>query len=334
MNRARLLLLVLPASIIIILAGGYSAWWYQLAAAWRDGLAAWAGEMNAAGWRVGTGRVAVSGYPGTLHLVLPEPSLADASGDSWQGPPMTVVVSPFAPTRPHLSAPGRHRIALAGGAPADLVAAAAAADLRLDGRRIAALSLDLSGVAAGPTHLGHLAGSLRRLVFDPAPRSTPTVALVVSVDDLDLPDDRRLVLGHHLSSAQMQLRLMGSLPSLPLRPALTAWRDDGGTLEIDALSLRWPPVGLVATGTLALDADMQPMLASTCTIRGLFDAIDALTKAGSVPPKDAGLAKMVLALLSKPAADGGKEWTLPVTVQSRTVYLGPAALMKVPAVTW
>ncbi len=334
MNRPRLLRLVLPTSIIIVLLGTYSAWWYHLAAAWRGGLAAWAAEMHEAGWTVGTGQVTIAGFPGTLHLTVPSPSLADPSGDAWQGPPLAILVSPFAPTRPHLSAPGHHRVKLADKAPADLTVGSAAADFRLNGRHIASASFDLSGLAVASAHLGRLTGSVRQLSFAPASRTTPTLALSAALEDLDLPADPRLVLGHHLSSAAMRLRLMGSLPPLPLRRAFAAWRDDGGTVEIDALSLRWPPLGLDATGTLALDQDMQPLLAGTCTVRGLFSTIDALTKAGTVHARDAGMAKLVLAFLAKPAADGEKEWNIPVTVQGRTLYVGPAALMKLPAIDW
>lgn len=331
--RARLLLLIIAASLIMAFVG-YGAWWYHLSGTLRDGVDRWVAERNAAGWAVATGEVAVGGFPGKIRLSLSSPSVADPYGDAWHGPPVLVTVAPWSPGRVHVSAPGNHLVAVVGMRAFEVAAADATADLAFDRQGLSSAALALAELAAGPVRLRRLDASLHRLAVGPAVHTTPTLALSVVVGDLDLPDDPRLVFGHRLTAARLEARLMGSLPNGAPKVALAAWRDDGGTLEIDSLSLNWPPLGVSGTGTLALDQEMQPLLASSCTIRGLFEAIDTLAEAGNVRAKDANLAKLVLGLMTKPAPDGAKEWVVPVTLENRTLYVGPAALMKVPALAW
>jgi hypothetical protein len=141
-------------------------------------------------------------------------------------------------------------------------------------------------------------------------------------------------LSRQVTSLRLEAQLLGNIGPGPLLQALAAWRDDGGTVKIDRLAVDWPPLGLSGNGTLALDRDMQPILASSCAIRGLFDALDGLVRASLIKDQDARVIKLVLGLLSRRAADGVQELTVPVTVENRTLYVGPAALLKVPALVW
>jgi hypothetical protein len=66
----------------------------------------------------------------------------------------------------------------------------------------------------------------------------------------------------------------------------------------------------------------------------LFEAVDALTRSGTVRAQDAGMIKLVFGLLMKPGANGEKTLSVPVTVQNRTLSIGPVKLFEVPAVVW
>lgn len=215
-----------------------------------------------------------------------------------------------------------------------MVAKQASADLSLNDGGLAAAAVDLADIAGEGATIGRISASLQRVASGRADHQTASWAVTASLDGLVLPEDPRLLLGHSLTTASLQARLMGELPTGTLQSALKAWRDDGGTLEVDALSFDWPPLQLTGKGTVALDRDMQPILASTSTVRGVFEAVDSLTVAGVIRQKDAGVAKLVLGLLMKPAADGRKELTVPLTVQNRTLSVGPVALLKVPEVVW
>jgi hypothetical protein len=307
----------------------------QLAHSLRDGAARWVEARNATGWTITTGDVVIGGYPLAIHVTIAQPSIIDPSGNRWQGPPLVATVEPWAPNRPHLDVSGHHVVTPAGTPPLVLSAGSATADLIIETNGfVDTVTVAIADATAEGAELGRLNATLHRLAPVKVDYSVASLAISAEIDKLVLPSDPRMVLGHSLTHAKLEARVMGSIPAGPLKPALAAWSGEGGIVQIDGLALDWPPLGLSGKGTLALDRDMQPILASTSTLRGLFEAIDALTRAGTVRAKDAGLAKIVLGMLARPAADGVPELTVPLTVQNRTLYIGPAALLKVPAVNW
>ncbi|HLN25576.1 MAG TPA: DUF2125 domain-containing protein [Patescibacteria group bacterium] len=332
--RARLLQLT-AAALLLLAVGGYSLWWVQLAHSLRDGAVRWIEARNASGWTITTGEIGIGGYPLAIRLTLPQPSVTDHGGNRWQGPAIIATIKPWAPNLPHLDASGHHVLTPAGTPPLVLSADSATADLVIDaGGIVDTVSIVIADASAEGAALGRLTATLRRLAPGKVDYTVASLGLSAEIDRLMLPETPRMVLGHSLTHAKLEARVMGSIPPGPLKPALAAWSGDGGIVQIDGLSLDWPPLGLSGKGTLALDRDMQPILASTCTLRGLFEAIDTLTRAGTVRAKDAGLAKIVLGLLSRPAADGVQELTVPLTVQNRTLFVGPAGLLKIPQMNW
>ena len=72
----------------------------------------------------------------------------------------------------------------------------------------------------------------------------------------------------------------GAVPDGPLVQAIAAWRDAGGTIELDRLQLNWGGLGATATGTMALDQDLQPIGAFSGGIEGFGAILSALVEAG------------------------------------------------------
>ena len=62
----------------------------------------------------------------------------------------------------------------------------------------------------------------------------------------------------------------GAVPDGPLVQAIAAWRDAGGTIELDNLQLEWGGLGVNATGTVALDQNLQPIGAFSGGHRGIW----------------------------------------------------------------
>jgi len=94
-------------------------------------------------------------------------------------------------------------------------------------------------------------------------------------------------LGDTIEAASLQGKFMGALPPGDPPTALAAWRDSGGTLEIQRASLQWGALALELSGTLALDKDMQPIAAIDRTIVDHDALVDAAIAAGMVPAKRA-----------------------------------------------
>jgi Uncharacterized protein conserved in bacteria (DUF2125) len=122
--------------------------------------------------------------------------------------------------------------------------------------------------------------------------------------------------------------LMGALSAAPLEQALAAWRDDGGTVEVRRFYFSAGGINLLANGTLALDNQMRPMGAASAAIRGYDAAIDRLTAVGTVNPRDAQLAKLLLSAIAQPGNDGERVLNVPITGQNGWLYVGPVRLTR------
>lgn len=121
-------------------------------------------------------------------------------------------------------------------------------------------------------------------------------------------------------------------PPFPDRAHVEAWSRDGGVIEIDRAAVDWGPSAAVVTGTMTFDGDVQPTGAGTVVVKGAEAAIDAF--AARLRPKAVASARMAVGMLARPGADGENEVKVPITVQNRALYLGPARVAKLPPVAW
>ena len=128
--------------------------------------------------------------------------------------------------------------------------------------------------------------------------------------------------------------LMGAIPPGPPRQAAAAWRKDGGTVELDRFHLAWGSLGVTASGTLALDQDLQPIGGFSGAISGYDELLAALVAGGRLTSSDARLARIGLAMVSKAGPDGRPEISTSFTIQNGEMYFGPAKLGPVPRIPW
>jgi hypothetical protein len=128
--------------------------------------------------------------------------------------------------------------------------------------------------------------------------------------------------------------LMGALPAGPPKEAAAAWRDSGGTLELDHLDLRWGAIGVSGSGTLALDADLQPEGSVSGAISGYDQLLNALVAGGRVKASDARMARLALSMLAKPGPGGRPEIATSFAIQNGQMLLGPARLGPAPHIDW
>jgi hypothetical protein len=126
----------------------------------------------------------------------------------------------------------------------------------------------------------------------------------------------------------------GAVPDGPLAQAIAAWRDAGGTIELDHLHLNWGGLGASATGTIALDQDLQPIGAFSGGIEGFDTILSALVEARRLGAEEAALAQIALSALAKPGPDGKPQITTSFTIQNGKMYLGPVKLGDPPRIIW
>jgi hypothetical protein len=126
----------------------------------------------------------------------------------------------------------------------------------------------------------------------------------------------------------------GAVPDGPLVQAIAAWRDAGGAIELDHLQLNWGGLGATATGTMALDQDLQPIGAFSVGIEGFGAIVSALVEAGRLDTEEAALAQIALSALAKRGPDGKPQIATSFTIQDGKMYLGPAKLGAAPRIVW
>jgi hypothetical protein len=133
-----------------------------------------------------------------------------------------------------------------------------------------------------------------------------------------------------VAHAELNLSFKGRLPGGTLANSIAAWRDDGGSIEINKVAVRWGPVDADGNGTLALDEQNRPLGAFTARWRGYDETIDALQATGQLKPFPAAAAKIALRALARQNKDGPDEVQIPLTAQDGRLFVAGIPLLPVP----
>ncbi len=336
MRRPRSLLLALLVAITATTAG-YAVYWHRLASGIEEGIARWADERRAEGWAVAYGTPRTGGFPGAIEVSVDEPLVAAPDGLRWETGRIVAHVPPHDPGNVTLVFTGAHRLAspdLPG--PLALSPDAATGRLRLDaGGRPRAAELRLTGVeAAAPGVAGRAATVIATL--EEADIDSPAF-LTLWVHDLEwqAPLHAAAALPARVESLRLRLRV-DPVPTLEAAPAraATAWRDGGGVVEVQELSLVWQPLTVHAEGRLSLDERLQPAMILDAAITGLDEVVRRLSEAGRLDDGQARTAQTVLTLLARPREDGRPVLQAPVALRDGRLFLGPVAVARVPHLDW
>jgi hypothetical protein len=329
---------------LLVVAGALGIWtaaWYVGTQRLIAGLEQWAAARRAEGWQVAYDTPIAAGFPTKIAALIPNPAItapARAAGGlawEWRAPTLRAEFVPWRPDRIALRNRGANQLALIrGGVRYQATLDCDDALVRLEAAR-----------HEGGQYVVELGGPVFELVEPPvtaqATQLTLTLQLhhappndhLASTADLGFAIDNLITesfgkMGGTPLSINVQASLMGGLPSGPLDQALAGWRDDGGTIEVPRLTFHAATINVSANGTLALDNELRPMGAASAAIRGYDEALDRLTAAGTVNPRDAQLAKLLLSAIAHPANDGERVLNVPITGQNGWLYVGPVRLTR------
>nr|WP_237182480.1 DUF2125 domain-containing protein [Roseomonas marmotae] len=315
---------------LLLLAGAHAAllWWMsgQLQAALEN----WAALRRAQGWQVEYGAPERAGWPFAATLRLPAMRLA-AEGLEWRAEALRLSVTPEHHDRLRLEPEGAQQISL-GGPPMPLQAGSLSAVLTLDGSA-PPLAGVLEGTAlrlespAGPIGLDHL-----QAAFDAS--GPDATAMTARLRGLALPGNQPL--GPKIEETTLQALLHGRLDGFgPIRQRAAAWRDAGGWVEVQGMTLRWGSMAASAAATLALDDALQPSGAGTLRVANPGETLDAMADAGLVPPRTAAMARRILPLLTRLDAGGGAPVIeLPVTLEEGALSAARIPLLRLRPLAW
>jgi hypothetical protein len=330
-------------ALLLVLLGAYTAYyWLIVVRQIKDGFAAWAQAERAEKVDVSWQKIGATGFPFTCRVALDTVVLRD--GRMTPAPELRIAVlageaRPWDFARWRLAAPEGLSAALDGAGtrpPVKLTARTASGVLTTDPQAGTTLWLRLQDVSAEAGDAVSVSSADAWIVV-PArpPRAHTDQALGIALDLRQLKlADVTPVLGETIDELAIGLNVKGAMPGGKLVQAASAWRDAGGTIQIDNLRLQWGGLGAAATGTIALDRELQPIGGFSGAIQGYDQILTALVQSGRMRAGEAGLARLALAMLAKAGPDGKPAIATAFTIQNGQMFLGPAKLGNAPRITW
>jgi hypothetical protein len=326
----------------LVLLGAYTAYWLIIVEQIKSGVTAWAQAERTEKIDISWERIGVGGFPFACRVSLKTATLRDRR------------LSPAPELRiPVLSGEARPwdfaiwRLAAPEGLSAALAAEGARPPVKLAARSVAGV------LATGPQaktilwlHLGDIDAEAGEaiavsmadawVILPPKPprvHTEPAIGVAVDLRQLKLAGVSP-ILGDTIDELALALSVKGAVPGGRLVQAISEWRDAGGTIELDNLQLKWGELGSTASGTIALDRELQPVGGFSGAIQGYDQILTALVQSGRMRAAEAGLARLALAMLAKAGPDGKPAITTAFTIQNGQMYLGPAKLGKAPRIAW
>ena len=333
--RRRTLLGLAVLALPVTLFSAYAAYWLIVAGQLQDGVSAWAQAQRARKIEVSWQKIEIGGFPLAFRVGLENAVLHDGSVTP---PPEVRIPTLFAAARPwnftdwQLNAPEGMSASLPGAGerpPLKVAAKTANGVTAVDEEAGAALWLRLRDIDAEAGERVPISSADAWISLPPK----SAVGIAVDLRQMQLPG-MSPVLGNTIDELAFGVTFKGDFPGGKLAEAVSAWRDSGGTIELDHLQLK--SHGLIAsgTGTIALDRDLQPIGGFSGAIEGYDQILAALVQSGHLRASDAGLARLALALLAKAGPDGKPMIATGFTIQNGEMYLGPAKLGRAPHLAW
>ncbi len=333
-------LLILVCLGLAVLTGADFVWWRSAERQLEKGLAAQVQSVRNAGGAVSASVAVRGGWPVAASLTVGD--LFVTSGQiAWSTDRLVLEQSVFHPFLLVIESMGMQRLRVGASPDTPYTADTLRATVPLQagvpprGFRLQVINFraGLGEMAAEGLTVGTL--NLQTHWTPAAQQNEAAVSASISLSGIRLPTGPSWPFGSAIETVSADLALNGPLPrakefglkDLPegVASRATSWRDAGGTLEVQHLSIDWGALDLIGSATLALDDLAQPMGAGSVRIR------NSLREYGLLGERAEFAAKALLALLQKPGGEDEKpEVELPVTLQDRRLSISRYGVMRFP----
>lgn len=331
--RDAMRLLIIPL-LVVLAFGGWSGYWLYAANQVETVIGSWIERQRAAGAEISHAGLKVSGYPFRIRVDLEGPRMAlpaNPAQPRWRAERLSAISHPWTPQHIIVDLSGWHAL--------DAVLDGTQRSWRLDSPnalaswsgeasgRLQRLSVDLQEVKLQEDGSERLKALRLQLHVRPQQQAEQDgFDLAMDTEQAVLSWPLPPAFGPEVARARAQISINGALPwTLPPPQALATWRDQGGTIDVRALSLEWGRLNMTGEGTVALDDAMRPMGALTAKLSGYEVLLQAARDDGQITPGAANAAKAVLGLLA--AANGGM-LSVPVRLQDGEAFLGPVLIAR------
>ncbi len=328
-------------ALLLVAAGGYTAFWFIAATRLEDRLGQLAQLLRPHKVDLSWQRLQVGGFPLALRVDIGGLELRDRAPPAASVMRLAQLIAAAAPWNLfawHLAAPDGVAIAAGSGpAPiATIAARTASGTLLLPPAGGARAWFDLQEPHADSRITLAAQNARLWLILPPHPPQSdedPALGFAVDAHRLSLPA-LPPPFRNPLDELAFGVTVRGPVPTAPPRQAAAAWRDAGGTADIDHVALRSGRLTIGGSGTVALDRDLQPEGAFSLAIEDYPALLDALVAEKRLTRDDARLAGLALALLARRGPDGKPEIRTSLSMQNGKMFLGPVAIGPAPHIAW
>lgn len=257
--KIRGLWLAVPWVLFVVAALGWVFYWNYLGNEAERRVRAWAFEQEAAGGTASIGAVVRHGFPVLMRLELQNVEYAPARG-GWRvtTPRADLNVDVLNPQHVILKAEGPIAFARSNGAVTNVTADALIGSLRTARNRLAVAGIEGDNIVLDdPAQEGML--HVRKLVINVRPdaRAAGEYQLAFDAQDLVLPRPVRSFEGFGQDVTSIRAAIViedgGALAQSAENDPLGPWREAGGRLRFEALTLNWGPLETTGTGEGGLD---------------------------------------------------------------------------------
>jgi hypothetical protein len=329
-------------ALLLVLLGAYTAYWLIVVEQIKSRVTAWAQAGRTENIDVSWERIGVGGFPFACRVFLETAILRDrrlSPAPELRIPVLSGEARPWDFASWRFEAPEGLSAALAaeGARPPVKLAARNVAGVIVTGSQAnTILWLHLGDIVAEADDAIAVSMADAWVILPPKPpqvHTEPAIGVAFNLRQLKLASVTP-ILGDRIDELGLALVVKGVLPSGRLAQAISEWRDAGGTIELDNLQVKWGDLSATASGTIALDRELQPIGGFSGAIQGYDQILAALVQSGRMRAAEAGLARLALAMLAKAGPDGRPAITTAFTIQNGQMFLGPAKLGKAPRIAW
>jgi hypothetical protein len=125
------------------------------------------------------------------------------------------------------------------------------------------------------------------------------------------------------------------LPADETAEGLTVWRDRGGQIVINSLTLKKNSLDLRGRGVLRLDPNLQPDAQVHADVAGYRDFMTYLGVKGLVKRQNNVLAQAALGLFARNDPTSNQSYiSADLAIQRQALYFGPILLTSLPPLKW
>ncbi|MEO3434131.1 DUF2125 domain-containing protein [Inquilinus sp. CAU 1745] len=326
---------------LVIIAVAYVGYWFYAASLVRSGIEDWIMAERQRGATVQAGDISITGFPFTINASSRDIAITRPDGLMWEANGLTASALPWSWEKIDFTLTGGQRL-VAPGQPMITGTAQGGegeAWISPEGRIIGFnVALD-EVVVSAPQTAGTITLAGVDIGFHEVPsgegEGQPDLVMSLDAREAVLPQTPLSTLGNRVESAGLGIRITAPVPQAARAPMLEVWRDSGGEVLVDRLSLDWGPLSLDGEGRLTLDEELQPEGVLNARVAGFVELIDGLAAEGILEDRAASFAKAGLTLLAGPAGeDGTVRLAAPIVIENGHASLGPVPLGPVPRIDW